>query len=340
MNILLYIVHSYNPHIISHMMKIVDTQVEGGKIVGSIQEEDDFIKWFEENILVVYNLDMNNIKSILDELTEDIIKNHTEGTYFLIKNEQTYSFVILEKEVRSGWIRSSNVKKHRVLGTWKLINDIFAEKEYHQVLDFKTATKNTLKEMDLTKITMIVNCNDVEILSFFPNLRNLHFEDNALSCRWFKKGEIPNTVEVLQFPDCYKLKIDKGVIPNSVKTLIFGSKNTSPNPGIIPDGVERIYFGPWFNGIIKPNTFPDSVIYLEFGKFFNQVLNDSLPPNLRELVIKSDYVHTLSKKYIPDSLEHIRINGISYKKGNCDFEKLMDKKMFDMSYHEIVSIIA
>lgn len=336
---MVYIQVVYN-HGILIMMKIIDTLVDGGKIVGSIRCEDAFFKWFETDILAKLDMTMNDIKSILREINQEEILREPEGTCFVIKEDQTYTFIIVEKVIKKGWFGQAINKKYKIIGKWYIIPGAQVEKEYYQVLDFKTATEHTLKAINPEKITMIVNCNNVEILKHFPNITNLHFEDNAIACRWIKANDIPETVETLHLPECYKLQIGRNVLGENIKSITIGSHYGKLNVDMLPPKLESLRFGPWYNHDIKKNIIPNTVTYLYFGKAFNKDLNGILPENLKGLVIESpNYKYNIRRESIPKSLEYIRINGIVYEEGSPDYERLLDKKMFDMTLEEMLALL-
>ncbi|KAF2071204.1 hypothetical protein CYY_007472 [Polysphondylium violaceum] len=126
----------------------------------------------------------------------------------------------------------------------------------------------------------------------------------------YKQGN-PISTKTTTLIWCDNKIIDKDIIPNNVKRIIFGHQfNQLLVEGTIPSTITEINFGNSFNQNLKKTYLPPSLTYLSFGKNFNQPFDkDTLPPNLCYLTLKQ-LNPKQSLSHLPPSVSYLFLENI------------------------------
>jgi hypothetical protein len=106
--------------------------------------------------------------------------------------------------------------------------------------------------------------------------------------KFFTIDGIFKTITVLHLPDWLNMNID-GYIPEGVQTLVFGNYFNQPiDKSCLPTSLTSMIFGTEFNQPLE-NTIPDSVTYVQLGSSFTQSQNKGFMGPNRNLLVRIDY---------------------------------------------------
>ncbi|KAF2071203.1 hypothetical protein CYY_007471 [Polysphondylium violaceum] len=130
----------------------------------------------------------------------------------------------------------------------------------------------------------------------------------------YKQGN-PISTKTTTLIWCDNKIIEKDIIPNNVKRIIFGNQfNQLLVEGTIPSTITEINFGISFNQSLKKTYLPPSLTYLSFGKNFNQPFDkDTILPNLCYLTLKQ-LNPKQSLSHLPPSVSHLLLENIKEMK--------------------------
>ena len=123
------------------------------------------------------------------------------------------------------------------------------------------------------------------------------------------EGVLPESVEFLYFfSSNYEYSL-QNVLPKNLKTLMLSSHSYYDNnlkPGYIPEGIKYLSFGYYFNKELNIGDLPESLECLIFGSCFNKHIKVGvLPKKLKILIFGSDYDKKIEKDVLPEDLKRI-----------------------------------
>ncbi|KAN0009084.1 hypothetical protein ACTFIU_008976 [Dictyostelium citrinum] len=127
---------------------------------------------------------------------------------------------------------------------------------------------------------------------------------------------LPINLKYLDLGYHYSHPLEIGLFNNTnqLETIIFSNSwNHKIEKSLLPPSLKHLVFGKNFNSIIEQGSLPISLEYIEFGSNYNQQLIDDfqLLNNLKTLILDWDWDQEL--KNIPTSLEYL-ILGKSFSK--------------------------
>src|SRR5207253_2389064 len=99
--------------------------------------------------------------------------------------------------------------------------------------------------------------------------------------------------------------IVKGVLPNKLKTIKFGSNFNQPLIDVLPKSLEAIKFGKSFDN--KINSLPVGLKYIKFGFNFNQKISRQFFPNSINTIIFGDEFNNPLDDVLPDNLSCLKL---------------------------------
>ena len=122
-------------------------------------------------------------------------------------------------------------------------------------------------------------------------------------------GVLPESVEFLCFiSNDYEYSL-QNVLPKNLKTLMLSGHSYYDNnlkPGHIPEGIKYLSFGSYFNKELNIGDLPESLEFLNFGSQFNKHIKvDVLPQKLKTLVFGWDFDKKIEKDVLPEGLKKI-----------------------------------
>jgi hypothetical protein len=122
-------------------------------------------------------------------------------------------------------------------------------------------------------------------------------------------GVLPESVEFLYFKSNeYKYSLHN-VLPRNLKTLILSSHSYYDNnlkPGDIPEGIKYLSFGYYFDKELNMGDLPESLECLVFDSCFNKNIKVGvLPKKLKTLIFGSEYDKKIEKDVLPEGLKRI-----------------------------------
>ena len=90
----------------------------------------------------------------------------------------------------------------------------------------------------------------------------------------------------------------------------------------MPDSLQTLEFGLFFNAEIKPNVLPDKIHTLILGKYFNKAIKPKvLPHNIRTLRLGPGFNQKIKYGVLPASLRIFEVyklcQGLSYRERRC-----------------------
>ncbi len=177
-----------------------------------------------------------------------------------------------------------------------------------------------------------------DLMNIKPNINKILFVVNFETP--IKIGDIKHGItHVIYGYNCCNMKLDDGVLPESVeflclnshnynyslqnvlpknlKTLILSSHSYYDNnlkPGDIPEGIKYLGFGYYFDTELNIGDLPESLEYLHFGSQYNKPIKVGvLPKKLKTLFLGSEYDKKIEKDVLPQGLKKIDF-GISFNK--------------------------
>ena len=123
------------------------------------------------------------------------------------------------------------------------------------------------------------------------------------------EGVLPESVEFLYFiSNNYEYSLHN-VLPKNLKTLILSSHSYYDNnlkPGDIPEGIKYLRFGYYFNKELNVGDLPESLEYLNLGNNFNKTIKkDVLPKKLKTIIFGWEYDKKIEKDILPPGLKKI-----------------------------------
>ena len=168
-----------------------------------------------------------------------------------------------------------------------------------------------------------------DLMNITPNINKIFFVSNFEES--IKIGDIKYGITHVIYGYKFNMKLDEGVLPESVELLYFISskyeyslQNVLPKnlktlmlsghsyydnnlkPGDIPEGIKYLSFGSYFNKELNIGDLPESLEFLNFGSQFNKHIKvDVLPQKLKTLVFEWDYDKKIEKDVLPQGLKKI-----------------------------------
>ncbi len=118
----------------------------------------------------------------------------------------------------------------------------------------------------------------------------------------FEEGELPDSLEYLNIPSKTNTMISKKIFPKNLKYLNIGCDPKYIEE--IPDTVQYLSMNREWNDI----KIPDSVEYLTLPILFNASLKDTLPKNLKGLVMNERISKKWKKGDLPETLRLLDIS--------------------------------
>ncbi len=118
-----------------------------------------------------------------------------------------------------------------------------------------------------------------------------------------EKNVLPTSLKTLIFGWQFNQKIEKDVLPASLTTLIFGEMfNRKIEKGVLPASLTTLIFGWIFNQKIEKNVLPASLTTLTFGgQFYQKIEKDVLPTSLTTLTFE-EKVFKIENGILPKSI--------------------------------------
>ena len=168
-----------------------------------------------------------------------------------------------------------------------------------------------------------------DLINIKPNITKIIFVSNFEDP--IKIGDIRNGITHVIYGYYLNMKLDEGVLPESVeflylnssnyeyslhnvlpknlKTLILSSHSYYDNnlkPGDIPEGIKYLSFGSYFNKELNIGDLPESLEFLNFGSEFNKPIKVGvLPKKLKTLFFGWEYDKKIEKDVLPYGLKKI-----------------------------------
>ena len=124
-----------------------------------------------------------------------------------------------------------------------------------------------------------------------------------------KECQLPSTLKFLKLADQWNLPVEElGELPNSLETLEFGEKFDQPVDRLkLPPSLKSLIFGLKFNHSIDSLILPQSLTHLSFVLLFNQpIRGDIFPPQLKSLTLSPIFNQPIDEWKLPHSLTHIK----------------------------------
>ncbi|EFA78974.1 hypothetical protein PPL_08442 [Heterostelium album PN500] len=109
-----------------------------------------------------------------------------------------------------------------------------------------------------------------------------HYRIPSLSC------VLPVNLASITFTFEFNEELLAGFLPPKLEELKLESSprfNQQISAGVLPNTLKKLIFGEFYNQALEPHVLPSSLTYLELGSHYNHPLQvGSLPPNLRVLI--------------------------------------------------------
>ncbi|KAM9965095.1 hypothetical protein ACTFIW_004896 [Dictyostelium discoideum] len=121
----------------------------------------------------------------------------------------------------------------------------------------------------------------------------------------FYPGILPNSLKKLIFQEGgdFNRILEVGSLPSSITTLILGDYDQKIEKGVLPSSLTILELGGEFNQPLE-GSIPDSVTSLTLGYRFNIALTENcIPPNCKFLKFGSNFNKDLSPGILPSSIE-------------------------------------
>jgi FNIP Repeat len=129
--------------------------------------------------------------------------------------------------------------------------------------------------------------------------------------------------------------------PSSLMTLdLYGnSYNSILNIGVLPLGLQHLYFGDEFNQPLIPGVLPPHLKSLSFGAFFNQLLYEGVLPNELESLKVGDWNAVVNKDVFPPSLQSLEFGySFNHPIGSGVLPVLLKRLLFGRLFNQVLTL--
>jgi hypothetical protein len=175
-------------------------------------------------------------------------------------------------------------------------------------------------------INYLNNQDDIAYINKYEDLMNLTQNINKIFFVLnfeipIKIGDIRSGITHVIYGYNFNMKLDEGVLPESVEFLYFFSSNYEYSlQNVLPKNLKTLVLSSnsYYDNNLKPGDIPEGIKYLSFGYYFNKELNiGDLPESLECLVFGSSFNKTITKDVLPKKLKTLIFG--------CDFDKKIEK---------------
>lgn len=180
-----------------------------------------------------------------------------------------------------------------------------------------------------------------DLINIKPNITKIIFILNFKEP--IKIGDIRNGITHVIYGYYFNMKLDEGVLPESVEFLYFTSNDYEYSlHNVLPKNLKTLILSSnsYYDKNLKPGDIPEGIKYLSFGYYFNKELNvGDLPESLEYLVLGDHFNKTINKNVLPKNLKTLIFG--------YEFDKKIEKDVlpyglkvidFRMSFNQIIDI--
>jgi hypothetical protein len=159
-----------------------------------------------------------------------------------------------------------------------------------------------------------------DLMNITPNINKIFFVSNFEEP--IKIGDIRYGITYVIYGYNFNMKLDEGVLPESVEFLYFISSNYEyySLQNVLPKNLKSLILSShsYYDNNLKKGDIPEGIKYLSLGYYFDKELNiGDLPESLECLVFGSCFNKTIAKDVLPKKLKTLIFG--------CNFDKKIEK---------------